>query len=322
MADDSKINIYVNSRNRRSDETPSNFNVIIPDGLLQVNKSQSFELNVISFNCVNSFYHCNSNTNRFQIIFKDNTNAIYMTQDFYLNNGNPNVYDVLSNINTLTSVYMTTTYNRITNKYTYTRTYAQTSNYYNMYIKPYNSYNFLGLVNGVEFLINFTATECTYPINIITIKSLCIGISGDISFRYNNMESNKNGVYKASDLILVKSVDVNKNELILYENIDGGDSFRFDLGNRDKIKYFVLSVYDQDGNTITDMPDYFIHVQFIIQSIDEIPLILNKSLEYNRESYIIMGHVFDVINKIYSFVYKLGLKFFLPNNNTYENNRI
>ena len=82
MADDSKINIYVNSRNRRSDETPSNFNVIIPDGLLQVNKSQSFELNVISFNCVNSFYHCNSNTNRFQIIFRDNTNAIYMTQDF------------------------------------------------------------------------------------------------------------------------------------------------------------------------------------------------------------------------------------------------
>ena len=91
----------------------------------------------------------------------------------------------------------------------------------------------------------------------MTIKSLCIGISGDISFRYNNMESNTSGVYTASDLIQVKSVDVNKNELILYENIDGGDSFRFDLGNREKIKYFVLSVYDQNGNTITDMFDYF-----------------------------------------------------------------
>ena len=43
------------------------------------------------------------------------------------------------------------------------------------------------------------------------------------------MESNKNnGVYKPSDLILVKSVNVNKNELISYENIDGGDIFRFD----------------------------------------------------------------------------------------------
>ena len=83
------------------------------------------------------------------------------------------------------------------------------------------------------------------------------------------MESNNNGVYKASDLILVKSVNVNKNELISYENIDGGDSFRFDLGNRDRIKYFVLSVYDQDGNTIQDMTDYFMHIQFIIRKKNE-----------------------------------------------------
>ena len=83
------------------------------------------------------------------------------------------------------------------------------------------------------------------------------------------MESNNNGVYKASDLILVKSVNVNKNELISYENIGGGDSFRFDLGNRDRIKYFVLSVYDQDGNTIQDMTDYFMHIQFIIREKNE-----------------------------------------------------
>jgi hypothetical protein len=114
-------------------------------------------------------------------------------------------------------------------------------------------------------LINFTATECKYPINITTIKSLCIGISGDISFRYDNKESNTNGTYKPSDLILVKSVDANKNELILYENIDGGDSFRFDLSNRERIKYFVLSVYDQDGNTISDTSDYFMHIQFFFK---------------------------------------------------------
>ena len=83
------------------------------------------------------------------------------------------------------------------------------------------------------------------------------------------MESNNSDVYKASDLILVKLVNVNKNELISYENIYGGDSFRFDLGNRDRIKYFVLSVYDQDGNTIQDMTDYFMHIQNIIRKKDE-----------------------------------------------------
>jgi hypothetical protein len=49
--------------------------------------------------------------------------------------------------------------------------------------------------------------------------------------------------------------------LITYQNIDGGDSFKYNLGNNDRIKYFILSVYDQDGNTITDMTDYIIHIQ-------------------------------------------------------------
>ena len=307
MSDNSKINIYVNSINRRQDETPSNFSIIIPDGLLKVSNNEEFELNVISFNCYNTFYHCNNNSNKFQIVFRNNLENIYFVQDLFLTNGNPNVYDILNNINTLSSSYMTTTYNRITNKFTYTRIYAQTSNYYNMYIKPYNSDNFLGLSNGVEFLISFSGNECTYPINIITIKSLCIGISGDISFRYNNMESNNNGVYKASDLILVKSVNVDKNELISYENIDGGDSFRFDLGNRDRIKYFVLSVYDQDGKTIQDMTDYLMHIQFIIRKKDETKILLNKVIEYNRDNYLILGHIFDLINKIYSYFAKIIL---------------
>ena len=47
MSDNSKINIYVNSKNRRTDETASNFNVIIPDGLLKVTSNEEFQLNVI-----------------------------------------------------------------------------------------------------------------------------------------------------------------------------------------------------------------------------------------------------------------------------------
>ena len=115
---DSKINIYVNSKNRRTDETASNFNVIIPDGLLKVTSNEEFELNVISFNCYNTFYHCNNNSNKFQIIFRNNLGSLYATQDLFLTNGNPNIYDVLNNINTLSSIYFTTSYNRITNKFT------------------------------------------------------------------------------------------------------------------------------------------------------------------------------------------------------------
>ena len=97
MSENSKINIYVNSKNRRTDETASNFNVIIPDGLLKVTSNEEFELNVISFNCYNTFYHCNNNSNKFQIIFRNNLGSLYATQDLLLTNGNPNVYAILSN---------------------------------------------------------------------------------------------------------------------------------------------------------------------------------------------------------------------------------
>ena len=84
MSDNSKINIYVNSKNRRQDETASNFNVIIPDGLLKVTSNEEFELNVIPFSCYNTFYHCNNNSNKFQIIFRNNLGSLYATQDLLL----------------------------------------------------------------------------------------------------------------------------------------------------------------------------------------------------------------------------------------------
>ena len=152
MSDNCKLNIYVNSINRRQDETPSNFNVIIPDGLLKVNSDEEFELNVISFNCYNTFYHCNNNSNKFQMIFRNDLGFIYAFQDLFLINGNPNIYDILSNINTLSTIYFTTSYNRISNKFTFTRIYTRTTDYYNMYIQPFNNSNFLGLSNDVEFL--------------------------------------------------------------------------------------------------------------------------------------------------------------------------
>ena len=294
----SKINIYVNSKNRKSDESPSNFSVIIPDGLLKVNSDEYFQLSVNSFYCFNDFYQCNINSNTFNIVFKTNLNAVYITNKFNLNVGNPNIYDILTDINTKLSGYVTCTYDNIKNKITFTRIYAQTTNYYNMYIVPINSGNFFGLTNNVETLINTTGTESTYPININTIRALSVGIDGDISFNYNNMESNiTNSLYKASDLIFQTGINVPKGFLIDYQNIDGGDSFKFNLGNKDRIKYFILSVYDQDGNTITDMTDYIIHIQFTINKRSQTDTLLKTMIDYNKQIYLIVGHIFDIIFK-------------------------
>ena len=294
----SKINIYVNSKNRKSDESPSNFSVIIPDSLLKCNSDEYFTLSINSFYCYNDFYQCNINCNSFKIIFRTNLNAVYLTTNYTLNVGNPNVYDLITDINTKLSGILTCTYNEIKNKITYTRTYAQTTNYFNMYILCVNSGSFFGLNNNVETLILTTGTESTYPININTIKALSIGIDGDISFNYNNMESNlTNSLYKASDLIFQMGLNVPRGYLLDYQNVDGGDSFRYNLGNKDRIKYFILSVYDQDGNTITDMTDYIIHIQFTINKKSSSESLLKSLIDYNKQIYLIVGHIFDLIYK-------------------------
>jgi len=175
-----------------------------------------------------------------------------------------------------------------------------------MYIKPVTAGSFFGFVNNVENLISTTGTLSTFPINVNSILALSIGIDGDISFGYNNMESNiNNSVYKASDLIFQTSVNVPKGYLIDYQNIDGGDSFKYTLGNPEKIKYFTLSVYDQDGNTITDMTDYIIHLQFEVNTKSKKEVLMTTLIDYNKQSYLVLGHIFDILHNIYNAFFKI-----------------
>jgi len=304
----SKINIYVNSKNRKSDETPSNFSVIIPDGLLRVNNDEYFTMSINSFYCYNDFYQCNNNCNRFNIVLKNNVDNISGSQKFDLLVGNPNVNDIISYINSVLQPanVLSCTYDNIKNKITFTRLIPQTTTNDTFYINTLKAGNFLGFKNDTEVLISFSGTTSTYPININTITALSIGIDGDISFSHNNMESNlNNSVYKASDLIFQTAVNVPKGYLITYQNVDGGDSFKYTLGNNDRIKYFILSVYDQDGNTISDMTDYIIHIQFTINKKSQQEQLLKSLIDYNKQSYLIIGHIFDIMNNMFNYLFKI-----------------
>ena len=117
--------------------------------------------------------------------------------------------------------------------------------------------------------------------------------------------SNIKGLYKPSDIIFQKAVNVDKNELILYEL--NYDAYRYVINNHN-IKYFTLSCYNQDGITINDMPDYSLHIQFIINKKNIIEEQNNKLIEYNREKYLILGHLFDIMNKLYNLIINFMIK--------------
>ena len=52
------------------------------------------------------------------------------------------------------------------------------------------------------------------------------------------------------------------------------------------------------------MTDYFIHIQFTINKKSQQEQLLKKLIDYNKQSYLIIGHIFDILNTIYNYFFK------------------
>ena len=289
-----KINLFLTTSSRPSTQQPYNFLYNVPNGMITKEKEQLFQLTVSAFYCYNTFYNCNLNYNHFQIVFNTNTGILYNTTDWYLTIGNPNVNDLVSDINNQLSSYLSVSYNKVQNTFSFTRIYAQTNNYYNMYIKPINSQSFLGLYNNTQYLIPTSGTlNSIFCINVNTITAISIIIDGDITFERNNMLNTE-----VSDVIFRKGVDVARNELIQYEMVDGGERFQYNLCNEAAVRYFSLLAYDQNLNIIQDLPDYEIHLQIAVINPNVSIEQQNKLINYTKESYLILGYIYEILTNV------------------------
>ena len=112
-----KINVYINSKNRKSEDQIYNFTVRFGDGLLKADVGEYFNLTVCGFHTINCWYNCNNNNNNYQIVFRNVLGRITEYFDFYLNNGNPTVYDIARDLNSTLSAYLNASYDSVKNIY-------------------------------------------------------------------------------------------------------------------------------------------------------------------------------------------------------------
>ncbi len=196
------------------------------------------------------------------------------------------------------SSYRTVSYDSIKNIYLFTRTKAQDTTLYYLYIKPINSGSFFGVKTNVEYEIIFNGNSSINPLNVIGISKINIVIDGDIIFSSNNLHNYKDNNMEPQDIILSKDVDVQMNHVIKYENYDGGDNFQFKMVNYGNVKYLKLSVYDQDMNLIKDLTDYSIHLQFTKHKSEQMIDIMKQIKDYIKEIYLINGFSFEMIDNI------------------------
>jgi hypothetical protein len=292
-----KINIYINSKNRDLSEKISNFTVRIPQNLLRLSQGEYFTLNVNGFYCYNSWFNCIDNfNNEFHIIIKNIDNEVIQTYVYKLNDGNPNVNDVKSNLNNLLLNKVNITYDKQRNKFIFKRTLAVSTQNYRMYLKIINSEDFLGFYKSdrdIEILLPYL--QNVYSNNIINIlgdEAIIIKINGDCILAGNTVDNFGTETYEPSNIIFMKPIDVPSNGLLKYNNEDGGDSFQYRLANVEQITWFTLSVYNQDDELIPNFSDYILLLQFIRHKTEEgkVEILLNSLLDYVKQIYLMISH--------------------------------
>jgi hypothetical protein len=292
-----KINIYINSKNRDLNESISNFTVRIPQNLLRLEQGEHFSLNVNGFYCYNSWFNCiDGFNNEFQIIIKNMNDEITETYHYKLNDGNPNVNDVKSNLNNLLLNKVNITYDKQRNKFIFKRTLPVSTQQYRMYLKIINSEDFLGFYKSdrdIEILLPyFQNVFSNNIINILGDEAIIIKINGDCILAGNTVDNFGTETYEPSNIIFMKPIDVPSNGLLKYNNEDGGDSFNYKLANVEQITWFTLSVYNQDNEFIPNFSNYILLLQFIRHRTEEgrTEMALNTLIDYVKQIYLLISH--------------------------------
>jgi len=280
MSSNPKVNLYINTKFRKADETTSRMKVIIPTGLLNLQGSDFYTLSVNGFYMFNSFYQLNQNK-YFYVYHRDTSkNIVGGVFKALTCIGNPNVYHIRDDLITLLNGYTTVTYDKLTNTFVFVRTTEQNSSQNKFYIYPINCGNFFGFDNK-EIEILATGTLSNYPMNVIAHTQLLFNIDGDVQLPQNNLD-NVDTVCTPNSILFYKTIDQEKNKLLIYDNVDGNTSFQYRLTATETINQFAINITNQNGETIPDLPDWQMCLQFEKIKEDNTESLLTQIKEYLR----------------------------------------
>ena len=285
----SKIyNIFINSTTRDLREPIYDFNMVFPQGNIKANNNEYININVMSFDMMNTMYNVNSYTsnNTFILIRTDAdglSNPVNTT--ITIPYGNYSVFSFKDQLNSLLNSIITVNYNVAQNTYTY----LKVASTYRYFINPLNAIKLLGIINKSEITVSgFTGTF----VNMVNFNKIIIRC-GNLNFDYNTYENlkNTNSLFDNSNILFWKSKqDVEPFKMISYNNEDASNSYVYNLYNSD-IDYLNLQLTNENGEFIKDASDYLLLVQFTVieKNVDTTEVLLKKILvSINNIAYYIL----------------------------------
>jgi len=257
-----KNNVIICSKNRKKENTSASSLDVELSTPLKCGENEFFTVNIQSFNMIKSFYAIqNGLNNKFFIVMKGEEGTYVEEFVRYIPQGNYSVSSLLIKLQELCFNLVNIEYDRILNKFKYTK--LETSTEYNiegydMYIKCENCGLILGFDDGVEKLIN-TETLSDNFVNVSGYTSLILKLGGlSMSSSYINMISSK---YDNSRMIgIVDIASIMPMDSILY-NCDLGDGGKYRITDK-IITRFSIDIVNENNVIFPQMSDYILNLVF------------------------------------------------------------
>lgn len=247
------ITSFIKSSNRSQNDTAYNFSVDFTDGVLTCDNNEYMELNVLSFDMINTMYNINNSNNQF-IIRRGTTDTTYTIPE-----GNYSVKTFLSQLQTLTNdPHITMEYNIAQNTYRLHKNGTSQLHY----LIPSKIWSLINLLPTTIYEITTTGLTTGF-INLVNYSKIILRTEG-INYYYSNLENygtNKN-ISTLSNIIFWKTKsDVEPFAVLKYNNEDGGNSFSYKIENKE-INNISFLLKNENNEFITDAPDYMVAIQF------------------------------------------------------------
>ena len=246
------ITSFIKSSNRGENEKTYNFSIDYPDGILTCNGDQYMEINVVSFDMINTMYNIYSANNQF-IIRRGTIDTTYTIPE-----GNYSVKTFLVQLQTLINdPHITIAYNIAQNTYTLHKNGTSQLHY----LIPSKIWGLVNMIPTTIYEITSTGLTTGY-INLVNYSKIILRTEG-VNYYYSNIEnygvSNKSTL--SNIIFWACKSDIEPFKVIKYNNEDAGRSFNYRIENRE-INNLTLQLRNENNEPILDAPDYLIALQF------------------------------------------------------------
>lgn len=286
------ITSFISSANRQLKENVYNFSIDYPDGILFCKRDEYMELNVLSFDMPNTMYNISTKNNTFSVI----TDEVEQTKT--IPEGNYTVKTFMGQLNTLiNNSNITIVYNEAQNTYTFSKQETEPSVV--IKLKPITIGKLLGITDDTEYEISVQGWT-TGLVNLTNYDKVMVS-TDNISFHYNNVQNlatRAGNQQSFSNIVFWKSkADIEPFKMLRYNNEDGGNSFVYEIINKE-INSLSLQLKNENGEFITDAPDYLMVIQYnIYEKARDMHTILTS----------IDNTIRDIYNAILFAIYKMRL---------------